>query len=562
MNKNNKKNILLKLAILLGFLGVITIPSKAQQDSLAIKKQKAETTTKSSTTPRQKAKIELIYADRGLREKLVPDASIFVGNAHFLHNGMHLYCDSILFFQEMNVVEAFGNVRMEQGDTLFIYGDYLHYDGKTELARLRDNIRMENVTTTLTTDSLNFDRIGDLGYYFNGGTLLDTMNTLVSDWGEYSPATKIAKFKTEVALTNPQMELLSDTLIYNTNSNVATILGPSEIVSEANKILSTRGYYNTATEQAELLDRSTIYTGNRTLVGDSLFYDKLVGFGEAFRNVEMVDTVGRNLLTGDYCYYDEKRQNAFVTGRAVAIDYSQGDSLFIHGDTLRLNTYNFDSDSVFREIKVYDKVRFYRTDIQGVCDTLIYNSKDSCISLINDPVIWNEAQQLLGEEIFLYLNDSTISKAHINKQALAVEMKDSVHYNQISGNEIWAYFEHGNIYQVDVSGNVIVAFYPEEKDLTLLGLIRAESSLMNMYIENMQLKSMKLSPQTNGVMHPISMIPEDQLYLANFVWLDYLRPKSKEDIFNWVSKQEEHKLKKSAPVEEAAPTIDPRSIKR
>lgn len=561
MNKNIFKNISFRLAILLSFIVATNFAAMAQQDSLAINKQINKSTTATSK-PRQKAKIELIGADRGLRDKSVPEANIFVGNVHFLHKGMHLYCDSILFFQKTNIIEAFDNVRMEQGDTLFIYGDYLHYSGEQELARLRDNIRMENISTTLTTDSLNFDRIGDLGYYFNGGTLRDTINTLVSDWGEYSPSTKVAKFKTEVVLTNPQMELLSDTLIYNTNNKIATILGPSEIINANNRILSTRGHYNTATEQAELLDRSKIYTGPKTLTGDSLYYNKLRGIGEAFQNVEMIDTLARNMLTGDYCYYEEKEQNARVTGRAVAVDFSQGDSLYIHGDTLKLNTFEVNTDSVYRIIRVYDKVRMFRNDLQGVCDTLIYNSKDSMISLINDPVLWQNQQQLLGEEIFLFLNDSTISRAHINRQALVIEQKDTIHYNQVSGNEIKAYFEGGKIYQTDVIGNVIVGFYPEEKDLTLLGLLRSESSLMNMYIEDMQVKRIKLTTQTNATMYPLLKIPEDQLYLANFVWLNYLRPKSKEDIFNWVEKKEEHKLKKSAHVEEAAPTIDPRSIKR
>ena len=559
MNSKSLKHILFRLTILVGCLWMIQNPSLAQADSLSVDASQLKDTTKQVSRP--KSKIELIYADRGLGEHKLPNVNIFVGNVHFVHNGMNLFCDSILFNRISNTIEAFDNVRMEQGDTLFIYGDYLHYDGEIELARLRDNIRMENISTTLTTDSLNFDRIQDLGYYFNGGTLKDTINLLVSDWGEYSPSTKVAKFKKEVHLTNDQMELFSDTLIYNTDNTIATILGPSEILSAANKILSTKGFYNTSKEQAELLNRSQIYTEGKILTGDSLYYDRLLGIGEAFQNIEMTDTINKNLLTGNYCYYDERLQNAFATDRAVAIDYSQGDSLYIHGDTLRLNTYDLNTDSVFREVRVYDKVRIFRDDLQGVCDTLIYNSKDSCITLLNDPVVWNGTQQLLGEKISLFMNDSTIDRAHIEKQALAVEQKDSLHYNQISGNEIEAFFQKGQIHQIDVSGNVIVGFYPEEKDLTLLGLIRAETSFMTLYIANMQMQKMKMFPQSNGVLYPFTQIPADQLYLDNFVWLEYLRPKSKEDIFNWVDKKPEHKLKKSTP-ELEKPKIDPRSIKR
>lgn len=352
---------------------------------------------------------------------------------------MYMYCDSALIFEKTNSVEAFSNVRMEQGDTLFIYGDYLYYDGMTQIAQLRENVKMINRNTTLLTDSLNYDRLYDLGYYFEGGTLMDEENVLTSDWGEYSPATKQSVFNHDVKLVNPKFVLTSDTLRYNTESKIAVILGPSNIVSDNNHIYSERGFYNTMTEQAELLDRSVLTNQGKKLVGDSLFYDRIIGYGEAFDNVKMTDSINKNMLTGDYCFYNELTDSAFATKRAVAIDYSQGpDSLFMHGDTLQLVSYNLNTDSVFRLMKAYHKVRMYRTDVQGVCDSLVYNSKDSCMTMYTDPILWNEGQQLLGEQIKIYMNDSTIDWAHIINQALTVEMKDSIHYNQVSGKEMKA----------------------------------------------------------------------------------------------------------------------------
>ena len=182
-----------------------------------------------------------------------------------------------------------------------------------------------------------------------------------------------------------------DTLRYNTESKIAVILGPSNIVSDNNHIYSERGFYNTMTEQAELLDRSVLTNQGKKLVGDSLFYDRIIGYGEAFDNVKMTDSINKNMLTGDYCFYNELTDSAFATKRAVAIDYSQGpDSLFMHGDTLQLVSYNLNTDSVFRLMKAYHKVRMYRTDVQGVCDSLVYNSKDSCMTMYTDPILWNE----------------------------------------------------------------------------------------------------------------------------------------------------------------------------
>ncbi|KAA6321626.1 LPS-assembly protein LptD, partial [termite gut metagenome] len=288
----------------------------------------------------KKKRVDLLHADKGMADRLLrPDVQILIGSVKLRHDSMYMYCDSALIYEKTNSVEAFSNVRMEQGDTLFIYGDYLFYDGMSQIAMLRNNVKMINRNTELTTDSLNYDRIFNLGYYFNGGMLTDEENVLTSSWGEYSPATKLAVFNHKVKLDNPKFILTSDTLKYSTQSKLATLLGPSTIVSEENHIYSERGVYNTSTDQAELLDRSILTNEGKTLTGDSLYYDQVAGYGEAFDNVLMNDTVNKNILTGNYCFYNERTGDAFATKRAVAVDYSQGDSLFIHADTLKINTY-------------------------------------------------------------------------------------------------------------------------------------------------------------------------------------------------------------------------------
>ena len=199
--------------------------------------------------------------------------------------------------------------------------------------------------------------------------------------GEYSPATKISVFNYDVKLVNPKFTLTSDTLRYSTATKIANILGPSDIVSDANHIYSELGFYNTQIGQAELLDRSVLTNEGKRLIGDSLFYDRVKGYGEAFDNVIMTDTVNKNMLTGDYCYYNELTKYAFATKKAVVVDYSQGDSLFMHADTLQMYTYYLNTDSMFRETRAYHKVRMYRADVQGVCDSLVFSSKDSCCLL-------------------------------------------------------------------------------------------------------------------------------------------------------------------------------------
>lgn len=557
MLMNKKKSFIIRhrflLVSLLCLFGVCVVaqvkPAAGQQKKVEKKsddsaKNKKGTAKKKPVDKRKR--VDLLHADEAQADKLLrPDVQVLIGSVKLRHDSMYMYCDSALIYEKTNSVEAFSNVRMEQGDTLFIYGDYLNYNGETQLAMLRENVKLINRKTTLTTDSLNYDRLYNLGYYFEGGTLTDEENILTSDWGEYSPATKIAVFNHEVKLANPRFTLYSDTLKYSTDSKIATILGPSNIVNEKNHIYSERGFYNTAKDQAQLLDRSVLTNEGKKLVADSLFYDRKTGYGEAFYNVVMNDTINKNMLTGDYCFYNELTESALATQKAVAIDYSQGDSLFMHADTLRMNSYFVKTDSAYREMKAYHKVRIFRKDIQGVCDSLLFSSKDSCLRMYHDPIIWNEKQQLLGEEINVYMNDSTIDWAHIINQALTVEQKDSIHYNQISGKEIKAYFQGGEARKIDVIGNVLVIYYPEEKDSTMIGMNTSETSLLNLHLMNRKMEKMVMSPKSNGTLYPMDQIPADKMKLPTFVWFDYIRPQNKEDIFNWRGKKSGETLRKT-----------------
>lgn len=494
-----------------------------------------------------KSKVYLLHSDVLKKSPLNPDpdAQILIGNVAFRHDSVYMYCDSACFYEKTNSLEAFDNVKMVQGDTLFLYGDYLFYDGNTQIAQVRYNVRMENKSTTLLTDSLNYDRIYNLGYYFDGGTLMDEENVLTSEWGEYSPATKISVFNYDVKLVNPKFTLTSDTLRYSTATKIANILGPSDIVSDANHIYSELGFYNTQIGQAELLDRSVLTNEGKRLIGDSLFYDRVKGYGEAFDNVIMTDTVNKNMLTGDYCYYNELTKYAFATKKAVVVDYSQGDSLFMHADTLQMYTYYLNTDSMFRETRAYHKVRMYRADVQGVCDSLVFSSKDSCLTMYYDPILWNNNQQLLGEKIMIYMNDSTIDWAHIQNQALSVEQLDSTSYNQVTGKEMKAWFQGGEMRKVDVIGSVRLVYYPMESDSTLIGMNVSETSLLNMFLENRKMKKMIMSPKSNGTLYPMLQRPPEKMKLDNFVWFDYIRPLDKEDIFEWRGKKAGQELKKS-----------------
>lgn len=492
-----------------------------------------------------KSKVYLLHSDLLRKDARHPDAQVVVGNVIFRHDSIYMYCDSAFYYDKKSSFEAFSNVKMNQGDTLFLYSDRLYYDGISQIAEARMNVRMENQNTTLLTDSLNYDRVYNLGYFFDGGTLMDNENVLTSEWGQYSPATKQSVFNYNVKLENPQFVLTSDTLQYNTLTKVADIVGPSDIWSDENHIYSEQGSYNTLTGKAHLLNRSILTNGGKKLTGDTLIYDRNAGIGEVFCNMVMNDTVNRNMMTGEYGYYNETQKYAFATDKAVAIDYSQGDSLFLHADTLMMKTLYLNTDSMYRELRAYHKVRFYRTDLQGVADSLVFSSKDSCLTLYKDPILWNNNQQLVGERVHVYMNDSTIDWAHIVNQALSVEQVDSTMFNQVAGKEMMSYFRNGQMHKTEVVGTVRVVYYPMDSDSTLIGMNVSETSKLELYLENQKLDKMVMSPKSNGTLYPMNQIPAGADRLQNFVWFDYIRPKNKEDIFHWRGKKMEDQLKKN-----------------
>lgn len=494
------------------------------------------------TVPAKKTKVYLIHTNTLSFDKAVkPDAQILNGDVCFRHDSSYMYCDSAYFFEQTNSLEAFSNVRMEQGDTLFVYGDYLFYDGNTQVAYLRENVRMENGQVTLFTDSLNYERIPNIGYYFEGGLIVDSLNQLSSFYGQYSPETKLAVFNDSVRLENTDFTLYSDTLHYDTQSKIATILGPSVIVSDSGTIHTSRGWYDTVNNTSLLLDQSQVESGEKILIGDSIFYNRDTGMGEVYGNMSLIDTAQHVTLQGEYGYYNEQTGYAFATDSARFLEYSQGDTLFLHADTLQMVTV----DSIYREIKAYYGVRFYRTDMQGVCDSMQFNTRDSVLYMYTEPVLWNEQYQLYGDTIAIYMNDSTIEYAHVIQFAFAAQHVDSSYYNQLKGNDLKAYFEGQAVHQIDVAGNAESIFYPLEKDGAKVGMNETKSGFLTIWVKDNKLDKLKIWPSPVGTMTPIPDLKPDQKMLKNFYWFDYLRPKNKDDIYEVVKRKATESPKRS-----------------
>lgn len=493
-----------------------------------------------------------------LRKADADSFMVLVGDVKFTKGPMFMYCDSCHYYPETESMDAFGNVRMEQGDTLFVYGDELVYDGRpdAEIATLYADagkkVRLINKDVELKTDIFVYDLKLDLGYYNVGGELTDASNRLTSIEGEYVPSTKEANFYTDVHLNSRSqtdtLDIYTDTLYYNTGLHLAELNSQSTIVNARGTIYTSRGVYLTDSNICMLSDRPTIITSkDQRLIADSIYYNRQIGYGEAFGNMELTDIKNDAMICGQYGFYNELRDSAYVTGRAVIKEYSNGDTLFLHGRQIEtfieLDTIQVEADTVAgipASIRVdtchigviYPRVRFFRTDLQGICDSMRITQRDSMLRMFINPVIWNEGQQIFGNVIEMHFNDSTVDKAILPQFGFAAQQIEGEHFNQISGKKMTAYFVDQDLRHLDIEGNVEIIMYPAERDSTVNKIVNAESSFLSADFKKRTTERIKMWPETTGTATPLFMAKRSLYYLAKFKWFGVLRPTSPEDIFN------------------------------
>ncbi len=489
--------------------------------------------------------VKLIHSDVLYKNPRDVQADVLVGHVKLYHDGMYLDCDSARFYKNENTFKAYGHVKMVQGDTLTLTSDTLEYSGPMMQAHAQGNAVLIHRNTKLVTSVIDYDRLEGVGFYPVHGTLYDEDNVLNSDYGQYTPAINEAIFKDNVVLENPKFNLKTNELYYYSDTKVAKIVSETNIVSsDSTFVYALRGDYNTQTGVASLMDRSHVYKDMRDIVGDSLFCDNEAGVSEAFGSVVLTDVENRCMLTGNYCRYEEQTGMALATDSAVCYEFSEADTLYVHGDTLKMLTYNQRTDSVYRDLFAYHKVRMFRRDFQGVCDSLVSHELDSCTYLYGQPILWNEGQQVFGEEIRVYNNDSTVDWIHIINQAMTIEQLDSVSYNQVASKEMFCFFENGVIEHNNAKGNVYVSYFMDEDDGGRIGLNYTETPELNLYMKDKKVHKIWMST-ANGVMYPPFAIPDDKRYLPGFAWFDYIRPKDKDDIFDWRDKKKEQVLQKT-----------------
>jgi lipopolysaccharide assembly outer membrane protein LptD (OstA) len=485
-----------------------------------------------SAQKKESKQINIRQADKGFYSKSLGKNRL-IGNVIFEHEGALMYCDSAWLFSEENRIRAFRNIRINQGDTLFLTGDYLEYSGNTKMAIVTgDEVILRDPEMTLLTDRLELNRETNLAYYYTGGKVSNDENILTSKKGYYNSNTKLFSFKDSVVLTNPRYIMYSDTLDYHSESRISYFKGPSTIISDSSKIYCENGRYNTIENIAEFNKNAFIYDGPKYLTGDSLYYEKQDEYGEAFGNVLIHDTVENNLIRGNYAEYFGNVDSAYVTKEPLyTVVDDDGDSLHVHGETLYSYKIIDSLGQESRSVQIFYDVRFFRSDMQGKCDSLSYSSVDSTFRMYRLPVIWNDSTQITGDTIYMLNRNNEPDTLKVLSNAFMISQSDSLRYNQVKGRKMLGKFKEKALRRVYVNGNAQTVYYPKEEDGNYIGMNRTLSSGIIIYFKDSELNKITDIKKSEGKMHPMDQIPEDQKVLEGFILRFSERPKSRKDLY-------------------------------
>lgn len=464
----------------------------------------------------------------------IPGAIVFTGNVRIIHNGVKMFCNKAYHFKDENYVKAFGNVQMNQGDTITMNSRYAEYNGDKEFAFATGDVVLRSPESTLTTDTVYFDKKNQQASYNTYGTIQNKENTLRSKSGRYYVDQKKYKFTTAVTVTNPESTIKTNNLDYYENSGHAYVFGPSTITSKENVIYTENGFYDTTNDVGKLSKNSKITLDNKIIEGDDLFYDRKKNYSRGINNVKITDTINNVIATGHYAelYRNAatKKDSMILTKRALVKTLVEKDTMFMHGKKIIVSGPQQD-----RVIRAFNNVRFYKTDMSGKCDSLWSNNKSQLTKLIGRPILWNNENQMTGDVMHLIGNNKTeqLDSLKVLNNAFIIQ-KDSLSkngYNQIKGQNLYGKFFDNKLKEVDVVKNAEVIYYMYNDANEFIGINKTVCSKINLELEENKINSITFFTKTDSHIYPEIEFPENARKLRGFLWRGDERILSKDDIF-------------------------------
>ncbi|WP_310992258.1 OstA-like protein [Aequorivita marina] len=483
---------------------------------------------------KQKVDIQSGYLER---RPEFPDAAIYTkdetGQVYIIHEGVEMWCDQAFVYLNSNFVKAYGAVRITQGDTISMNSKYAEYNGNTQFAFASGDVVLTEPKTTLQTDTLYFDRIKQQAYYRTGGTVRDTASVLTSKAGRYYAESKKYQFLSDVKIVNPKYTVNSNQLDFFSETGAAYLFGPSTIVSETSTVYCERGYYDTRGDTGYFVKNSKVDYENRTLYGDSIYFDRNKSFASATNNIKVLDTINESVVRGHYAEVFREKDSVFITKRAVAITVRDKDSIYVHADTLQITGKPED-----RILKGFYRARMFKPGknddepTSGKCDSIYVNEKKGITKLLRNPVLWSGENQMTGDTIHILadtLTDKLDTLKVFNNAFLA--QKDSLGYNQVKGERLIGLFTNNELDTVNINKNTQVIYYSRNDEEELVGINNTVSSSIQMYLEEQQISGIRFIKKADGKVYPPSMLPENARLLPGFQWRGEERLLRVEDLF-------------------------------
>lgn len=501
--------------------------------------------------------VEILSASRyGYAKKdSLTELLLLVGNVALKQEGTIFYADSAVYNRKEKFVEAFKNVHINDRDSIHAYSDYLLYHTNTKIAYLKKNVKLTDGKSNLFTEELQYDVNPRVGVYRKGGRVVNGTSVLTSDEGTYYADLKDFYFKEDVKLVDPQYNLESDSLLYNTNTEVATFISETYIEDSAKRtILTSEGFYDLKNKYASFGRRPVIHDGPMVIIANQVDTDDRTGMSVLTGNAIFRDTAEGVSVLANSIVSNRNTGTMIATQKPLMVITQDKDSTFIAADTLysgRLSelpvitdSLTADSlnvqvvtkdtvanDSTDRFFRAYHNVRIFSDSLQAVSDSLFYSGKDSIFRLFTDPVVWSGNSQVTGDTIYMYTKNKKPHQLYVFENGLMVNKTGIDMYNQIKGNRLYGYFTEGEIDNIRAKGNAESIYYAKDQEDKLIGINKASSDIIDMRFKNKELNKVVFISAVTGRMLPYREATEEDRQLRSFKWHEKRRPKSKFELF-------------------------------
>ena len=373
-----------------------------------------------------------------------------IGNVHLRQNAVLISCDSAYLNPAENSTQLFGNVHITQADTITMTSDKAVYNGNTKTARATGNVILTDPKSKITTNEMDFNMATNTAYYLSGGKIEDAESVLTSKRGFYNTKTKMASFRKDVVVVSPEYRMESDTLQYSMVTKIAYLEGPTKLTTKDGTIFTKKGDYNTITQVSNFLSRTTVEYKKYKLTGDTLFNDKKNEIGLARGNVELFSKEDNIIILGDIANMNGPKGISKVYGRPVMKSIVDADTMTLTADSLIRIDNKLTKE---KKLLAYHNVKIFKSDMQGKCDSLVYNLSDSTIYFYKDPVLWNKDNQLKADTIHVQMANNKIDKMYLRTNAFVVSQDSLLNFNQMKGRNMMAKFDSSEVKYINVSGN-------------------------------------------------------------------------------------------------------------